>query len=120
MRLPGTQVVVAGGYDCEPEWLSGQRQVTGVIHKWIPGQNQTTACVVRLDTPITATGDVHGYREQRTGAYLVLELRYAGQGWENTGTVNVELCSEEPASLPWGKRRVGAWVESHATYTFAK
>jgi hypothetical protein len=98
--------------------LGGLEHVTGQVEKWIPGQNSTPACVVRLDKPLTATGDVRGEREQRTGEFLILELRYVGQEWESSGTVHVELCETEPEDKPWAEREVGAWVESHATYSF--
>ena len=109
---------MSGGYELEPEWLGGMQQVTGRIAKWMPGQNGKQACVVRLDEPLTATGDVRGRREQRTGTFLVLELRYVGQDWDPSGTVHVELCEAEPEDKAWPDREVSAWVESHATYSF--
>ena len=112
-------MTISGGYDFEPQWLGGKQQVTGHVEKWIPGQNTQPACVVRLDELLTATGDVHGKREQRTGGFVVLELRYVGQEWEPSGTVHVELCGTEPEDNSWAEREVGAWVESHATYSFA-
>jgi hypothetical protein len=119
MRPPaGTRVTVSGGYDFEPEWLAGTPHVTGHVEKWIPGQNATPACVVQLDQPLTATGLVHGRREKLTGIFLVLELRYVGQEWEPSGTVHVVLCGTEPHDKSCADREVGAWVESHATYTF--
>ena len=117
-RSTGTRITVGGGYEYEPEWLARSHQVTGQVEKWIPGQNTQPACVVRLDEPLTATGDVKGRREQRTGGFLVLELRYAGQVWEQSGTVHVELCETEPEAKAWADRETGAWVESHATYSF--
>ena len=117
-RSSGTRITVGGGYEYEPEWLSGRQTVTGRVEKWIPGQNTQPACVVRLDEPLAATGEVKGKREQRTGGFLVLELRYVGQVWEQSGTVHVELCETEPEDKPWSEREVGAWVESHATYWF--
>jgi hypothetical protein len=117
-RSQGTPITVSGGYDFEPEWLAGREQVTGHVEKWIPGQNTQAACVVRLDAPLTTTGPVRGAREQRTGVLLVLELRYTGQEWETSGTVHVELCATEPEDKAWADREVGAWVESHATYSF--
>jgi hypothetical protein len=117
-RRVGTPISVGGGYELEPEWLAGSAQVHGRVTKWISGQNTQPACVVRLDAPLTATGDVRGRREQRTGEFLVLELRYSGQEWESSGTVHVELCEDEPEDKAWGDREVGAWVESHATYSF--
>lgn len=114
----GTLVRISGGYDFEPTWLSGADSVAGSVLKWIPGQNSAPACVVLLDSQLTAEGDVDGRRQLRTGVHLVLELRYTGQGWEHSGTVHVELCAQEPSALRWQDREHGAWVESHATYTF--
>jgi hypothetical protein len=102
-RPTGTPVAIRGGYDFEPEWLGGLQQVTGRVEKWIPGQNTQPACVVRLDEPLTAAGMVHGRREQRTGEFVVLEVRYVGQEWEPSGTVHVELCETEPEDLVWGR-----------------
>lgn len=118
LRPRGTPITVSGGYDFEPAWLGGKQDVTGHLEKWIPGQNTQPACVVRLDEPLTATGDVRGRREERTGVFLVLEVRYVGQEWDPSGTVHVELCETEPEDKAWADREVGAWVESHATYTF--
>ncbi|WP_036490920.1 MULTISPECIES: hypothetical protein [Nocardioides] len=112
-------MAINGGYDFQPQWLGGMHQVTGQIEKWIPGQDTQPACVVRLNEPLTATGDVRGKREQRTGVFVVLELRYIGQKWESSGNVHVELCDTEPDDNTWAERDVGAWVESHATYSFA-
>ncbi|WP_133176389.1 hypothetical protein [Nocardioides currus] len=113
----GSRVAVSGGYDFEPEWLGGAQAVTGRVAKWIPGQNSQPACVVLLDFPLIAIGDVRGRRERREGRYIVLGLRYQGQEWETSGTVHVELLASEPTDLPWSEREQGAWVESHATYT---
>ena len=110
---------MGGGYDFEPTWLESLEHVTGQVEKWIPGQNMEPACVVRLDSPLTAAGLVHGKREQRTGMYLVLEVRHTGQQWEPSGTVHVELCETEPEDKPWADREIGAWVESHANYSFS-
>ncbi len=112
----GALVEIGGGYDYEPAWLSGREAVTGQVIKWIPRTSGGVDCVVFLEKALTATGDVRGRRETRTGRYLVLGLRYAEQRWERTGTVHVELCNEEPAFASWADRVPGAWVESHATY----
>jgi hypothetical protein len=117
MQAPvGTRISIGGGYDFEPAWLGGRDEIVGSVLKWIPGQNETPACVVELEEPITATGDVRGRREERTGRYLVLQLRYTGQVWQDEGKVHVELCESEPADAVWPNRAIGAWVESHATY----
>ena len=117
MEAPvGARISVGGGYDFEPPWLGGRDHFAGNVFKWIVGQNDRRACVVELDEAITATGDVRGRREERTGRFLVLELRYVGQVWEDEGTVHVELCVAEPADASWPDREPGAWVETHATY----
>ena len=120
LRPEGTPVTVDGGYDFEPDWLGGRHHIAGHVLKWIPGQNTQPACVVRLDEPLTAKGDVRGRREERTGQFLVLEVRYVGQEWDASGTVHVELCESEPEDRAWTDRGVGAWVESHANYTFER
>lgn len=99
---------LSGGYDFDPAWLSGRAAVEGVVAEFVPGQNDTAAALVKLDEPITTDGV--------TGDVLVLELRYAGAGWEATGTVHIELCDFVPEPKPWQDRRQGKWVESHASY----
>jgi hypothetical protein len=118
LRNVGDRIEVSGGYGFEPDWLGGRAKVAGLVAKWIPGQNSQPACVLLLDEPLTAVGDVKGKRESRTGSFLVLEPRSVGQEWEPTGTVHVELCDFEPEDRPWAERAAGAWVESHATYLF--
>ena len=120
LRPRGTPIAVGGGYDFEPEWLRGKQLVTGHVEKWIPGQNSQPACVVRLDEPLTAIGDVRGRREERTGLFLVLEVRSVGQEWDPSGTVHIELCEAEPDEKAWEEREEGAWIESHGTYTFKR
>jgi hypothetical protein len=112
------RISVSGGYEYEPTWLGGRDHVEGTVHAWITGHNSQPACVVLLDQPLTAEGDVRGKRQMRTGSFLILELRYAGQIWESSGTVHVELCHTEPENKTWSDRAVGAWVESHASYEF--
>ena len=69
----GDRVQVSGGYDFEPRWLGGRPSVSGVVVKWVPGQNEAPGCVIRLDEVITTEGDVRGARETHTGRFLVLE-----------------------------------------------
>jgi len=104
----GERVRLSGGYNFEPEWLSGKPCVDGSIVEFIPGQNESPAVVVKLDKPIRSEG--------LTGDLLVLELRYVGATWEPRGTVHVELCDFSPEPRAWKERRKGKWVESHATY----
>jgi hypothetical protein len=115
----GDRISVGGGYFNDPEWLSGRDSVSGQVHAWIPGHNDSPQCVVLLDETLTATGDVGGRRESLTGTFLVLRLRYVGQVWEDSGIVHVELCSDEPPNVAPLHRPPGAWVESHATYVRA-
>lgn len=103
----GDRLTIGGGYDQEPEWLSGNGSVTGTLVSFIPKRNEKAA-VVQLDEPLTAKGV--------TGVIVVLSLRYVGATWGPTETVHVELCDFLPESKPWEDRRQGAWVESHATY----
>jgi hypothetical protein len=112
----GSRIKIFGGYAHPPQWLGNNEAVFGTVKNWIPGQNKSLACVVSLDRPLTAEGEVRGSRQIMTGSYVVLETRYVGQGWEQSGTVHVELCEREPSPAPWPDREVGAWIESHATY----
>jgi hypothetical protein len=43
---------LSGGYDKEPEWLSGERSLLGVLEKLMPGQGPTPAAVVKIDQPM--------------------------------------------------------------------
>lgn len=112
----GRRIRLSGGYDFEPAWLDKRPWLEGEVAAWIPGQNREEACVVALDELLTAEGLVRGRREEVRGRYAVLQLRYEGATWEDTGVVHVELCEEMPQPKAWPDRPVGAWVESHATY----
>ena len=105
----GDRVRVGGGYDMAPRWLNGRQYYPGTVTAVIPGQNDTPAIVVVLDEDVVL--------ENYSGKYLVLELRYAGAKWRETGTVHVELCDFEPEAKSWQDREQGRWVESHATYS---
>lgn len=91
----------------EPEWLAGGDGYRGTVDRFIPGQNEKPAMVVRLDRPVTL--------KETTGQYLVLELRYTGAIWKNGETVHVELCAVDPEDKSWHERGRGVWVESNAT-----
>ncbi len=105
---PGERIRLSGGYEFELRWLCGETHYNGTVHGFIPGQNVMPACVVLLDKPISFDGV--------NGAILVLELRYAGASWRESGIVHVELCEEFPEAKRWQDRRQGKWVESHAAY----
>ena len=102
----GDRVQLSGGYDMEPKWLNGETSRLATLLKFIPGQNETSAAVVELDTPISVDG--------LTGRVLVLELRYKGASWGPSNTVHIELCDFDPESKTWQQRKQGKWVESHA------
>ncbi|MXP29606.1 hypothetical protein GRI58_12345 [Porphyrobacter algicida] len=104
----GDRVELRGGYDFEPAWLSGRVSLLGSVATFIPGQNDLPAAVVALDDSIS----VDGVR----GSTVVLEQRYAGATWTETGVVHVELCDFQPERIRWQDRRKGKWVESHAQY----
>lgn len=104
----GDRVQLSGGYSFEPAWLAGRKYVKGSVVAFIPGQNDTSAAVAKLDELIT-------YKEV-TGDTLVLELRYVGAIWAATWIVHVELCYFIPEPMLWKDRRRGEWAESHATY----
>lgn len=105
----GDRVRLSGGYSFEPAWLAGKEYVDGSVAEFIPGQNNISAAVVKLDEPITY--------QKITGEIVVLELRYVGAIWSPSETVHVELCDFLPEPAPWKDRRRGKWAESHANYS---
>ena len=106
--VAGNHVQLNGGYDQEPKWLNGRDAVEGTVLKFIQGQNDVPAAVVRLNAPIEVEGE--------EGEILVLGLRYVGQTLKSRGTVHLELCDFVPSAVKWKDRRKGKWIESHATY----
>ena len=104
----GDRVRLGGGYDVEPRWLAGRQYYSGSVKAVIPGQNDMPALVVE----ITEDAVFGNY----SGKYLVLELRYAGAKWLETGTVHVESRDCEPQAKSWQQGKQGKRVESHATY----
>ena len=101
------RVFVSGGYDMDPKWLGGGDGFPGTIERFIPGQNQERAAVIRTDSPVSANGV--------TGDIIVMELRWVGATWHSGAVAHIELCDFEPESKPWQERRQGEWVESHAS-----
>lgn len=103
------RVRVSGGYDMDPEWLAGGDGLLGTVFRFIPGQSDALAAVVRLDEELRLS--------RATGRYAVLELGHVGSTWtEVLPRVHVELCDFEPEAVRWEDRHKGVWVESHATY----
>jgi hypothetical protein len=92
----------------EPPWLHGGVGYIGRVERFIPGQSDEMAAVVRFDTPFSF--------ENVTAEIAVLELRYEGQTWSHAGTVHVELCDFDPPPVRWQDLKRGKWVESHASY----
>ena len=97
--MQGNRIRLRGGYDYDPEFLNNppNKERVGKVIKFIPGQNEEQAAVVKLDFPITCRG--------LTGNYLVLELRYVGQTWVTDGPVHLELCDFVPEDKKWNDRK---------------
>jgi len=110
------RIRIYGGFNHENPWRGVRDPVYGTVDAWMPGQNAERACLVHLDTTITAEGDVRGDWQAMTGEWVVLQLRYTGQVWERSGTVHVELCADRPPPLAWSERTPGAWVDGQARY----
>jgi len=108
----GDRVRIFGGYDMIPRWLCGGNEHIGTVILFMPGQNEETAAVIELDSPVTV--------EETTGDIIILELRYVGAKWQDRETVHIELCDFEPEPRPWKERKQGKWVESHASYKILK
>jgi len=113
----GDRVWVGGSYWPPPKnWLCGRDRVFGTVVAWIALENEELACVVALDGAL----DIWDPGQERltgdTTEHLVLQLRYVGQQWEDTGTVHVVACIANPENGRWPILG-GTWVESHGTYT---
>jgi hypothetical protein len=92
----------------DPKWLGGKDGCFGQVISFIPGQNESTAAVVKLEDTLTV--------DDVTGNIVVLELRYVGAKWKSQETVHIELCDFMPEAKRWQERRQGKWIESHASY----
>ncbi len=103
----GDRVFVFGGYFMTPAWLDGKEGYAGTVERFIPGQNEIPAAVIRTDEKVIAEGI--------SGDVLVLSLRYADVLWQFGAIVHVELCDFEPDSTRWQDRRQGKWVEGAAS-----
>jgi hypothetical protein len=105
----GDRIRLFGGYDMAPKWLGGRPEVFGRVERFIEGQNEQPAAVVRLDEEL-----IVGHAK---GHVVVLELGWVGTDWATTRPrIHIELCDFDPKPRPSRERRQGAWVESHATY----
>ncbi len=110
----GDQIELTGGYDDRPLYLKNPpaSRRTGVVTKFIEGQNRDLAAVVKLDDVISG--------RTLTGNMLILELRYEDQSWATTGPVHIELCKTGPTSRPWKERPKGEWIEAAASFRVIK
>jgi hypothetical protein len=110
----GDKIELFGGYDYDPLYLKNpsSSKRTGIVTKFIKGQNASSAAVVKLDNKITG--------DSLTGDIIVLELRYERQTWLTTGPVHIELCDFEPENKTWKDRQKGEWVEAAASFRIVK
>ncbi len=102
------RVYLSGGYSVNAVWLGGGEGYSGEVIAFIPGKNEKSAAVVKVDSPIEAN--------EMSGNIVVLELRFVGADWSESEVVNVELCDFMPEAKRWQDRKQGLWVESHADY----
>jgi hypothetical protein len=110
----GDKIELFGGYDYDPLYLKNPPSSTrsGIVTKFITGQNKSLAAVVKLDNKISG--------DSITGDIVVLELRYEGQNWFTLGPVHIELCNFEPDNKSWKDRPKGEWVEAAASFRIVK
>ena len=76
----GDRLFLTGGYDHEPKWLQGSKGFAGTLERFIPGQNDQPAAVVRTDAMVSDG--------EASGKILVLELRYIGAEWASSAIVH--------------------------------
>ncbi len=106
----GNRIELFGGYDMDPLYLKTppNNKRTGVVLKFIKGQNENPAAVIQLDQKISG--------QKITGDIVILETRYVGQTWEKPDPVHIELCDFIPEDKAWKDRKQGEWVEAAASY----
>lgn len=106
----GDKIELFGGYDYDPLYLKNPpaESRTGKVIKFIKGQNESPAAVIKLDNKISG--------DSLTGDIVILELRHEGQNWFTTGPVHIELCNFEPENKSWNDRQKGEWVEAAASF----
>jgi hypothetical protein len=119
LKLPrplqvGDKIELSGGYDYDPLFLKNPpaSKRTGTIIKFITGQDETPAAVVKLDRKISG--------QKVTGDIVILELRQVGQTWQEPTPVHIELCDFVPEDKAWKDRGQGEWVEAAATVTLVQ
>ncbi len=105
----GDKIELSGGYDYDPIYLKRPLAThrSGTVIKFIKGQNKEPAAVVKLDHKISG--------EKITGDIVVLQLRHAGQTWQEPTPVHIELCDFMPEDKAWKDRKQGEWVEAAAS-----
>ena len=105
----GDRIELYGGYDYDPLYLKNppDSKRSGTVIKFINGQNESPAAVVKLDEKITG--------EKITGDIAILELRHVGQTWKEPTPVHIELCDFMPEDKVWKDRKQGEWVEAAAS-----
>jgi hypothetical protein len=119
LKLPkplqvGDKIELSGGYDYDPLFLKNPpaSKRTGTLIKFIAGQNETPAAVVKLDSKISG--------QKVSGDIVILELRQVGETWQEPTPVHIELCDFMPENKPWKDRRQGEWVEAAASVTLVQ
>jgi hypothetical protein len=107
----GDRIALFQGYDGDPKYLKHppDSQRRGEIVKFITGQNEQLAAVVKFDQKFSG--------DSITGDIAVLELGLVGQTWQQPSPVHIELCDFMPEDKPWKDRRKGEWVEAAASVT---
>ncbi|RXK86883.1 hypothetical protein [Filimonas effusa] len=107
----GDKIELSGGYNSDPLFLKNPpaSKRCGTIIKFIKGQSESLAAVVKLDQKFSG--------EKVTGDIVILELRYTAQTWQEPTPVHIELCDFMPDDNTWRNRKKGEWIEAAASVT---
>lgn len=110
----GDKIELSGGYENDPLFLKypPASKRSGTVVQFIQGQNEDPAAVVKMDAAFSG--------EKIKGDIVVLELRHAGQTWQDSIAVHIELCNFMPENKTWKNRRKGEWIEPAATLTIVR
>jgi hypothetical protein len=109
----GDKLRLSGGYDMNPRWLQARNEYYATVVAFLENNKKSSSteklsALIEFDEFVTFEG--------MTGKFGLLDLRYVGQAWENSGSVHVFLLKEKINSIQARNEETSRWMESHATY----
>jgi hypothetical protein len=115
MIQPGDRIEIGGGYDMNPAWLKGRSiDYHAEVLRFLDNSDKNRSGEGRLSAVVRFDEEIEfGGLQSRFG---ILDLRYVGQKWDDSGVVHVELIKDEPVETIERQKKNSRWMESHASY----